>query len=109
MIEFRKKKHEKYLQYKGYSAKKTHHKDESILPPICISETDINDNVASNDSEDFPWPTGTICIAGDSIVSGLQPGLPSQNLFWHQFWGHARQYKTNFTTQTRIHNFTRWH
>ena len=37
MIEFRKKNHEKYLQYKGYSAKKTHDKDESILSPICIT------------------------------------------------------------------------
>ena len=68
MIEFRKKKHEQYLQDKGYSAKKTHDKDESILPPICISEADINDNVVSNNSEDCPWPKDTICIAGDSIV-----------------------------------------
>ena len=54
MIEFRKKKHEKYLQYKGYSAKKTHDKDESNLPPICICicETDINDNVTCNNIED---------------------------------------------------------
>ena len=33
------------------------------------------DNVTSDNSEDFPWPKGTICIAGDSIVSGLQTGL----------------------------------
>ena len=77
MTEFRKKNHEKYLQYKGNSAK-THDKGESILPPICISETDKNDNVTSDNSEDCPWPKGTICIVGDSIVSGLQPGLLSQ-------------------------------
>ena len=50
MIEFRKKNHEKYLQYKGYSTK-TLDKDESFLSPICISETDINDNVTSDKSE----------------------------------------------------------
>ena len=74
MTEFQKKNHEKYLQYKGNSAK-THDKHESILSPICISETDINDDVTSNNREGCPWPKGTICIAGDSIVSGLQPGL----------------------------------
>ena len=77
MTEFRKKNHEKYLQYKGNSAK-THDKSESILSPICISETNKNDNVTSDNSEDCPWPKGTICIVGDSIVSGLQPGLLSQ-------------------------------
>ena len=61
------KNHEKYLQYKGHSAKT---QDESILSPICISKTDINDNVTSDNSEECPWPKGTICIAGDSIVSG---------------------------------------
>ena len=35
IAEFRKKNHEKYLQYKGNSAK-THDKDESVLSPICI-------------------------------------------------------------------------
>ena len=40
MTEFR-KNHEKYLQYKGNSAK-THDKDESIPSPICVSETDKN-------------------------------------------------------------------
>ena len=44
MIEFRRKNREKYLEYKGYSAK-AHDKDESILSPICTNETDINDNV----------------------------------------------------------------
>ena len=34
--------------------------------------------MASNNSEDCQWPKGTICIAGDSVVSGLQPGLLSQ-------------------------------
>ena len=34
--------------------------------------------MASNSSEDCPWSKGTICIACDSIVSGLQPGLLSQ-------------------------------
>ena len=66
------------MQYKGNSAK-THDKNESILSPICISEADKNDNVTSDNSEDCPWPKG-ICIAGDSIVSGLQPGLLSQKL-----------------------------
>ena len=77
MTEFRKKNHEKYLQYNCTSAK-TQDKDESILSRICISETDINDNVTSDNSEDCSWPKGTICIAGDSIVSGLQPGLISR-------------------------------
>ena len=77
MAEFRNKNHEKYLQYKRNSAK-THDKDESIQSPICISETDKNDNVTSDNSEDGPWPKGTICITGDSILSGLQPGLLSQ-------------------------------
>ena len=31
-----------------------------------------------NNSEDCQWPKGTMCIAGDSVVSGLQPGLLSQ-------------------------------
>ena len=57
---------------------KTHDKDESILSPICVSETDKNDNVTSDNSEDSPWPKGTIWIAGDAVVSGLQPGLLSQ-------------------------------
>ena len=47
------KQQEKYLQYKGYSAK-TKDKDESVLSLICISETDINDNVTSDNSEDCP-------------------------------------------------------
>ena len=42
MIKFRKNNRKKHLQYTGYSAK-THDKDESIVSPICISETDIND------------------------------------------------------------------
>ena len=77
MTEFKNKNHEKYLRYKSNSAK-THDKDESIQLPICISETDKNDNVTSDKSEDGPWPKGTICITGDSIVSGLQPGVLSQ-------------------------------
>ena len=77
MAEFRNKNHEKYLQYKRNSAK-THDKDESIQSPICISETDKNDNATSDNSEKGPWPKGTICITGDSILSGLQPGLLSQ-------------------------------
>ena len=44
MTEFRNKNHEKYLQYKSNSAKR-HDKDESIQSPICISETDKNDNI----------------------------------------------------------------
>ena len=40
-----------------YSAK-TRDKDESILSPMSISKTDINDNVTSNNSEDCPWPKG---------------------------------------------------
>ena len=58
MIEFRKKINEKYLQYKGNSGK-TYDKDESILSPICISETDINNNRISDKIEDCPWPKGT--------------------------------------------------
>ena len=50
MTEFRKKNHEKYLQYKGISAK-THDKDEFILSPICMSQSDKNDNVKSDNSE----------------------------------------------------------
>ena len=72
------KKSWKILQYKDYLAKKTHDKDESILWPICINETNINDIVASINSEDCPWSKGTISIASDSIVSGLQPHLLSQ-------------------------------
>ena len=53
MTEFRNKNHEKYLQYKGNSAK-THDKDESIQSPICINETDKNDNVTADNSEDCP-------------------------------------------------------
>ena len=45
--------------------------------PIWISEIDKNDNVTSDNNEDGPWPKGTVCIAGDSILSGLQPGLLS--------------------------------
>ena len=65
------------MQYKGNSAK-TKDKDESVLSLIYISETDINDKVTSDNNEDCPWPKGTICIAGDSIVKGLQPGLLSR-------------------------------
>ena len=56
MIEFREKK--EYLQYKGYSAK-AYSKDESILSPILIIETDINDKVTSDNNEDYPWPKDT--------------------------------------------------
>ena len=35
-------------------------------------------NVTSDNSEDGPWPKDTIFITGDSILSGLQPGLLSQ-------------------------------
>ena len=65
MTEFRKKNHEKYLQYKGYSAK-THGKDESILSQICI--TDINDDMTSDNSENYPWLKGPIYI---SLVTHL--------------------------------------
>ena len=58
MIEFRKKINEKYLQYKGNSVK-TYDKDKSILSPICISETDINNNRTSDNIEDCRWPKGT--------------------------------------------------
>ena len=34
--------------------------------------------MTSDNSEDYPWQKGAICIAGDSVVSGLQPGLLSQ-------------------------------
>ena len=77
MSEFRNKNHEKHLQYKSNSAK-TYDKDESIQSPVCISETDKNDNVTSDNNEHGPWPKGTICITGDSILSGLQPGLLSR-------------------------------
>ena len=77
MAEFKNKNHEKYMRYKRNSAK-TDDKDESIQSPICISETGKNDNGASDNSEDGPWPKGTICITGDSILSGPQPGLLSQ-------------------------------
>ena len=76
MIEFRKKKYEKCLQQKGYSAKKhTYDKDEFILSPICISENDINDNVTFDNGKDCPQPKGTIWITSDSVISGLHPSL----------------------------------
>ena len=53
MIEFRKKNYEIYLQYKVYSAK-TYYKDEFIPSPVCINETDENDNVKSYYNEDCP-------------------------------------------------------
>ena len=34
--------------------------------------------MTSDNSEDYPWQKGAICTAGDSVVSGLQPGLLSQ-------------------------------
>ena len=77
IIEFRKKNHEKYLQCKCYPAK-ANNKDESILSIICINETEINDDVTPDNSEDYSWPKETICIADNSIVLGLQPGLLSQ-------------------------------
>ena len=58
MIEFPKKINEKHLQYEGNSGK-TYDRDESILSPICISETDINNNRLSDNIEDCPWPKGT--------------------------------------------------
>ena len=76
MTEFRKKILKNVYNIKVNSAK-TYEKDESILSRIFVSETDKNDNVTSYNSEDCPWPKGTICIAGDSILSGLQPGLLS--------------------------------
>ena len=33
--------------------------------------------MTSDNSEDGPWSKGTICITGDSILSGLQPSLLS--------------------------------
>ena len=71
------KKAWKIFAYKGNSAK-TKDKDESVLSLIYVSETDMNDNVTSDNNEDCPWPKGTICIADDSIVKGLQPGLLSR-------------------------------
>ena len=71
MIEFRNEKSRKIsVTYKGYPAK-AHDKDERIFSPICTIKTDINDNMTYDNSEDCPWPKGTICIAGDSIVSGF--------------------------------------
>ena len=52
-LNFEEKNHEKYLQYKGYLAK-AHNKNESILSRICTNETDKNDNVTSDDIEDYP-------------------------------------------------------
>ena len=111
MTEFQKKNHEKYLQYKGNSAK-TDDKDESTLSPICISETDINDDVTSDNREDCPWPKGTICITGDSIVCNQACYSKNAKLKSKAFLAcerRTRQYKTNFTAQIRIHHFTRWH
>ena len=75
---------------------KTHDKDESILSTICISVTDINDDVTSDNREDCPWPKGTICIAGDSIVSGLQPGqlLQKRKVKVKSFSGMLETYTT---------------
>ena len=78
------------------------------MKPICISQSDINDNVTSDNSEDCLSPKSTICIAGDSIVSGLQPGLLCQKckVKVKSISGanvrdiHARQYKINFLAQT---------
>ena len=70
MIEFGKKNHEKGLQNKAYSAE-THDKDEFNLSPICISETYINDNVTSSNSEDCPWPNG-ITNPNTNIYSCLE-------------------------------------
>ena len=36
--------------------------------------------MTSDNSEDCSWPKDTICIAGDSIVSGMQPGQLSRKL-----------------------------
>lgn len=68
MIEFRKKNHQQYIQNKGYSAK-TDNKDESIPSSISISETDINDNVTSDNIENCL--TNEHCIGVSSIASGL--------------------------------------
>ena len=45
------KNHEEYLLFKGYSAKASD-KDESIVSPFCINETDINNNMTYHNSED---------------------------------------------------------
>ena len=53
MIQLRKKNYEKYFQYKGHSVK-TLGKDESISSSIRINANDINNNVRSDNNENYP-------------------------------------------------------
>ena len=65
------------MQYKG-SSTKTQETDESIPLPVCINATEVNDNVTSNNNENYPWSKETICTSVDSIISDLQLDLFSQ-------------------------------
>ena len=64
MTKFRKGNQNKYLQYNGYTIK-AQDKDESIPLANCIEATDTNNNGVSYNSENYPWPKGTICITGN--------------------------------------------
>ena len=77
MVKFRKRNQNKFYQYKSCSAR-AQDKDKYIPLPNFIEATDINDNVISDNNQNFPWPKYTICITGNSVFSDLQPDLFSQ-------------------------------
>ena len=45
--------------------------------PISVNPLTQEDNLPSNDTQN-KWPEGTICIAGDSILNGIDGSLLSQ-------------------------------
>ena len=77
LLNFEKKIMKNICNIKVIQQKHTTKMNPSHHQSVSVKLTKI-DNVTSDNSEDCPWPKGTICIAGDSIVSGLQTGLLSQ-------------------------------
>ena len=67
--------HSKYLKRKRN--KDTNPEKPLEKTPISVTPVTQEDNLPSNDTPS-KWPEGTICIAGDSILNGIDGSLLSQ-------------------------------
>ena len=63
-----------------YNIKAIRRKDTTKMNPSNHQSASVKliKMITSDNDEDGPWPKGTIYIAGDSILSDLQPGLLSR-------------------------------
>ena len=73
MRNIRAEHHCKYLK----SKRKKDAIPEKPLKKISVTPVTQEDNLPSNDTQN-KWPEGTICIAGDSILNGIDGSLLSQ-------------------------------